>query len=109
MGVGNGACMAFEDGSVGGIKRNPPEAGGPWGQHYSQRIRDVQKESLGSSLLLTDSVESMQLFLHSHKGQLLTAIEFKDHDFRDQDSGQRALSGLYRVSHLGWCHPATSE
>lgn len=40
------------------------------------------KGSLGSGLALTDSVESMQLFLHSHKGGFLIASECKDQAFQ---------------------------
>lgn len=40
------------------------------------------KGSLGSSLVLTDSMESMQLFLHSHKGGLLIASEWKVQGFQ---------------------------
>lgn len=41
-----------------------------------------RKGSLGSGLVLTDSVESMQLFLHSHKGELLIAGERKVRGFQ---------------------------
>lgn len=51
------------------------------------------KGSLGSSLVLTDSVESMQLFLHSHKGELLIASERKDQGFQfGQCCGEKQCS-----------------
>lgn len=55
------------------------------------------KGSFGSCLVLTDSVESMQLFQHSHKGELLIASKRKAQGIQ---FGQRCRDKHYSAGEI---------